>query len=162
MSSEGFNEKVESLCSRYEALKNELEIFEQERGSILDDVHNRYYNTGDELKNKELRELYETFKVALEGLKLSVPAQNLPKEKETKQTKKCRYHNRGYCKFGEKCHFFHSRDICEEFRSNGLCRQKNCFLRHPKNCRYWTRTEEGCKRNEECVYLHDITNKISV
>ena len=53
-SSEGFNEKVESLCSRYEDLKTELEIFEQERGSILDDVHNRYYNTGDELKNKEL------------------------------------------------------------------------------------------------------------
>ena len=78
MSSDGFNEKVKSLCSRYEALKNELEIFEQERGSILDDVHNRYYNTGDELKNKELRELYETFKVALKGLKLSVPAQNLP------------------------------------------------------------------------------------
>ena len=80
MSSEGFNEKVKSLCSRYEALKTELEIFEQERGSILDDVHNHYYNTGDELKNKEVRELYETFKVALEGLKLSVPAQNLPKE----------------------------------------------------------------------------------
>ena len=57
--------------------------------------------------------------------------------------------------------FFHSRDICEEFRSNGLCRLKNCFLRHPKNCRYWTRTEEGCKRNEECVYLHDITKKFN-
>ena len=27
-------------------------------------------------------------------------------------------------------------------------------MRHPKNCRYWSKCEEGCKRENACQYLH--------
>ena len=60
--------------------------------------------------------------------------------------RKCRYYNRGYCKFKENCHYLHSSSVCDTFLKDGICRKTDCKERHPKDCRYWTRNVERCKR----------------
>ena len=68
---------------------------------------------------------------------------------------KCRYFNRGYCKFKENCRFFHSSVICEDFLEIGICKSsEGCIKRHPKNCRYWCKRAEGCRRGENYEFLH--------
>ena len=55
--------------------------------------------------------------------------------------------------------FFHSSSTCEIFLENGKCQSKGCSKRHPKDCRFWTREEEGCRRKDLCQYLHNITKR---
>ena len=74
---------------------------------------------------------------------------------DRKEKKKCKYNNRGYCKFSDKCTFQHSVNICEEFLKEDACKSKRCNFRHPKHCRYWMKKAEGCHRNENCQYQHD-------
>ena len=31
--------------------------------------------------------------------------------------------------------------------------------RHPRHCKYWANTPEGCRRNEACQYLHVTTKR---
>ena len=68
--------------------------------------------------------------------------------------KKCRYFNRGFCKYKTKCRFFHPRENCPEYMKTYKCEVKDCQLRHPKQCK-WLSTDAGCKRGSECSYLHD-------
>ena len=79
----------------------------------------------------------------------------------TKSLRKCRYYNRGHCKFKEKCNYFHSSSVCDTFLKDGICQEKGCNERHPKDCRYWTRNIEGCNRKENCDYLHNNSKKLS-
>ena len=55
--------------------------------------------------------------------------------------------------------FFHSSSTCEIFLEIGKCQSKGCSKRHPKDCRFWTREEEGCRRKDLCQYLHNITKR---
>ena len=66
--------------------------------------------------------------------------------------KKCRYFDRGYCKFTNKCRYSHTEDICNSYRNNQKCAGRDCPYRHPKVCK-WVTSSRGCVR-ENCVYLH--------
>ena len=68
------------------------------------------------------------------------------------KARKCRYFNRGYCKYTSKCRFFHPGDICQTYLDSHKCIQKECPLRHPKQCK-WVGGNGGCKR-QNCAYLH--------
>lgn len=70
-----------------------------------------------------------------------------------KMTKKCRYFNRGYCKYNKKCRFVHPEGICKEYLKSYKCERKECLDRHPKICK-WERSIGGCKRSVDCQYLH--------
>ena len=149
---------LDNITSKYKTLLNDIEIFEQERKSFLIEICEGLKIAKLE-KDEEISEIYETIKVGLEGLQL--PLQNTPKEKteiqqskEHKVPKKCRYHNRGFCKFTERCIFVHSTHICKEYTKIGICKMSNCESRHPKNCRYWCKRAEGCRRQNNCQYLH--------
>ena len=78
------------------------------------------------------------------------------KRSDTKQRKihsKCRYYNRGYCKEGQRCSFFHPTEDCQEYIYSGTCSQgRQCWQRHPQKCKYWLRG--NCWREDACVYLH--------
>ena len=67
---------------------------------------------------------------------------------------KCRYFNRGFCKYGTECNFYHPEVSCEEYLREGVCLQQRCMKRHQRHCRYWTGKNEGCRRDEMCQYLH--------
>ena len=83
----------------------------------------------------------------------------VPREKSSGRRKRCRYYNRGYCKYVSKCRYFHPEGICEDYEKHQKCERKECWERHPRRCK-WEQSDGGCKRNLECVYLHaSQTNK---
>ena len=67
--------------------------------------------------------------------------------------KKCRYFNRGYCKYKDKCRYTHPKDICSEHLQSIRCENQDCLGRHPRACK-WLSKQGGCKRGRECEYLH--------
>ena len=75
--------------------------------------------------------------------------------------RKCRFNNRGYCKFKEKCKNVHAENVCEDFLQKEKCETKGCSLRHPKNCFYWGKIE-GCTRENLCKYLHRESKKYCI
>ena len=64
----------------------------------------------------------------------------------------CRYHNRGYCKYKNKCRYIHNSHICKVHEETEDCKDKNCKGRHPKRCKWWG-TSQGCRRLD-CNYFH--------
>jgi hypothetical protein len=82
-------------------------------------------------------------------------------EKDTKVTKVrkiCRYYNRGFCKYKNKCRFAHANKICKIYEETGTCGDNKCSDRHPKHCKWWE-SSRGCKREQECEYLHSENKK---
>ena len=61
----------------------------------------------------------------------------------------CKYFNSGYCKFSGDCKYAHPKENCE---SSG-CKNKECYKRHPKECRYGNK----CRRESSCLYKHDTS-----
>ena len=86
-------------------------------------------------------------------------------KRETQKTRatklrKCRYFNRGFCKYGVNCKFYHSPDICNDYLEEGICRKNYCTERHPKVCKYWGGNQNGCSRDSStCQYLHVVIGK---
>ena len=73
---------------------------------------------------------------------------------------KCKYHNSGYCKFGDHCRKRHYKQICQKFN----CRN-DCQARHPVLCKYG----QNCKFSKKgiCAYKHttainNLENKYKV
>ena len=77
---------------------------------------------------------------------------------EHQKRKKCRYYNRGYCKYTNKCRFIHPRHICSMYMESNKCTKVNCNERHPKECK-WNEKAGGCRR-QGCDYAHgkEISN----
>ena len=67
---------------------------------------------------------------------------------------KCRYYDRGHCKYKRGCKYFHPRDICKYYLDNGKCMEKSCVDRHPKVCKFWSKSKAGCKRGQACDFIH--------
>ena len=67
--------------------------------------------------------------------------------------KKCRYFNKGYCKYKGRCRYFHPQQICQNHMDTLDCKLKGCKKRHPKVCK-WFRKAVGCNRGENCEFLH--------
>jgi hypothetical protein len=66
---------------------------------------------------------------------------------------KCRYFDKGFCRYRNKCRYFHPQKTCEEYLRSSKCDHLNCEDRHPEACKYWKSTNK-CKRNENCDFLH--------
>ena len=79
-----------------------------------------------------------------------------------KSPRKCRFFNRGYCKYQDNCSYFHSNTICESYLKNGICDEKACLSRHPRQCRYWSTRAEGCQRENRCQYLRFTSPQIGL
>ena len=62
----------------------------------------------------------------------------------------CKYFKYGFCKFRDTCNLRHNDEICEE----ESCDIKQCFKRHPRQCRYY-REYNRCKFGVQCCYRHD-------
>ena len=63
---------------------------------------------------------------------------------------KCKFHDKGYCKFGEKCRFQHYSVICDKLK----CPNKHCEKRHPRTCRFFFE-ENYCKFGSYCFFRHE-------
>ena len=62
----------------------------------------------------------------------------------------CRYNQRGYCRYGERCRLEHVNEICTE----SDCQDDSCVLRHPLECRYFY-LYGTCKFGDSCAYVHE-------
>ena len=99
--------------------------------------------------NKEISKL-ENQDLKIEASKHEVEkAETKPKDKE----KRCRYYNKGYCKYVGKCRYFHANEICQRHLENLKCSEKNCNKRHSNQCK-WFQKEVGCRRSN-CDFLHE-------
>ena len=154
---------LEYLNSRIVSLVEKIKSTEEERRVILQEVKtvkNAANNSGaGDAIFKNMCENLENF---LENVFVTV--QENEKRRETQKTRpikrKCRYYNRGFCKYGEKCKFYHSSDICSDYVEEGICHKSECVERHPKVCRYWTGNSNGCRRDgSTCQYLHFVIGK---
>ena len=109
----------------------------------------------------ELLEIKESMKAILDQVNIRNDLKNQCDEQKVyvnqsqgRNLRKCKYFSRGFCKQRETCQFIHPKSICESFLLESKCYSKNCPFRHPKNCRYWKNSPEGCKRGSLCQYLH--------
>ena len=82
-------------------------------------------------------------------------------DKGTAIQKKCRYFNRGYCKYNIKYKYFHPKEICKDYLEHQKCDAKVCGKRHPRRCK-WDQSKEGCQRNLSCAYLHVVKSNQEV
>ena len=69
-----------------------------------------------------------------------------------KTKKKCKFFNRGFCKYSNKCRFGHPLDVCKDYLRDYKCERKECCDRHPKRCKWDINGD--CRRGSECLYLH--------
>ena len=73
---------------------------------------------------------------------------------DKRRNQKCRYFNRGFCKFGVDCAFYHPKDDCEHFMAGNHCTNSTCSKRHRQVCKFWE-SKKGCIRKTDCQYLHE-------
>ena len=71
-------------------------------------------------------------------------------------TKKCRYYDKGYCKYASKCRYSHPKEMCRTYKESKRCKDRGCGGRHPRACK-WFQRDVGCRRLN-CDYLHVKTN----
>jgi antitoxin component YwqK of YwqJK toxin-antitoxin module len=83
-----------------------------------------------------------------------VDAKDNNEQSKSCTVRKCRYYDRGHCKYKLRCRYFHQRGICQAYFENGKCDRNNCVERHPKTCKYWLKSKEGCKRKTACNFMH--------
>ena len=141
-------EKCQEIYYNVNSLVKKIQQCEEERKELLSQVkmfQNTTYNSGS---CGNLGNMCGNLINALENISVTV------RNGEERAKRKCRYFNRGYCKYGTRCKFHHSQEICKEYMEEGMCKVNGCFGRHPRHCKYWTGNPEGCTRAYSCQYLH--------
>ena len=75
----------------------------------------------------------------------------------SKKKEICRYENKGKCKLGRECKFFHPKGICQSYSKLGSCTYDyQCGLRHPTgNCHKYEKTG-NCPYDERCKFGHPL------
>ena len=140
--------RIETFQENFKLYETSLTNLRVEKHTIaqeLSQIQHKIDETAEPVLKQNLLKTYHALKHIIDAnvLKLS-------------NAKKCRYYDRGYCKFQDGCSFVHPLTICQKFLQKEVkeqCNQRQCKDRHPKNCKYWSR-EEGCRRGEYCQYLH--------
>ena len=122
------------------ALEKRIDTFQVEKQQIfqqLTEIPVKIRETEEELQKRE--NLLKSYQI----LKQKFNENGLRITNQISKIRKCRYYNRGYCKFQEECNFAHPSTICQDLLQNGKCYLRQCPDRHPNICRYWQK-EEGC------------------
>ena len=167
----GIVKMVKDLKTHVEKLEKKLEIKEtKEIKEIIDMqkvVDEVLVANSDAIKriDKEIEELcrksYITEDHTEDGnsdaKEINVTKETIVETSVMEKRRKCRYFDRGYCKYKNKCRYKHPKEICEEYFKYGKCLNKGCERRHPKTCK-WLATKAGC-RKPECDYHHGTFDK---
>ena len=103
--------------------------------------------------NEEIRKLNEKIEL------LEEEEEQIVQKECTNILKRCSFFNKGYCRSGNECVFYHPEKICHTFKEQGVCPKFNCRDRHPKTCRYWK--SGWCERGLSCLYSHNVLNNVA-
>ena len=91
----------------------------------------------------------ENLIVNVSNMKMEVvgTGKEFKKTVKVEEWKRCRYNNKGYCRYQNECKFRHFEKVCEKFLKDGKCDlEQNCQSRHPQTCKFWKGDSKGCKR----------------
>ena len=114
-----------------------------------DSFHNIHFHNTQYLINE-----IELLKVnSLENMsenKETIVPKSLEQESENKR---CKWWNRGYCKFKQSCPYLHPKKICIEEQ----CLNKECKKRHPNSCKNWQKG--SCRFENLCEFTHPSVNQ---
>ena len=112
---------------------NLYEEYDQERKSTLSEAE-AFERSAMDCGDWDLASTCETTKVILEDIRILVVeaseqkkddnCENTEKKQRHKRDRKCRFYNRGFCKFGRSCNFGHPQLVCKEYLEDGICRQR--------------------------------------
>ena len=155
----GIAKLLKDLKSRVESLdKKDQESANKEIQEIIDAqtvMDEIIVANADAIKRME-KEIMEIFtKKAMDKVIGDViEKESSENDKVIKVKKKCRYFNHGFCKYKFKCRYYHPDKICKQYLDTGVCEDKRCSDRHPKQCK-WMGSRGGCKRQNECYFLHN-------
>ena len=156
------DEDTEEFLKEIEEYHKKLqEKLKTDQEDTEDDESNAFH---EEAEIDNLRKYIEDLKEELKIKKSKVKSLNdivneqrtiIENKAKTEPTRKlkCRYWNKGYCKEGAQCPFYHDKEDCESFKTRGRCEDRKCLKRHRKHCRYFNK-QEGCFINETCQCLH--------
>ena len=145
---ESFNQKIDAIKQNKEIIQTNMAQYESTRNEFLTEIATM--RTKLPPRETTLLESFDAITKTLEESKIEIGQNDISE----KQARKCRYFNRGHCKFKQNCNFHHSTSICVKLLQNEICSGRGCSDRHPKDCRYWTRNPQGCHRKDKCDYLH--------
>jgi hypothetical protein len=73
-----------------------------------------------------------------------------------KESPICKFNQRRFCKFGQRCKKKHENKMCEIIDE---CKNQNCTKRHPQICRNYTKNNK-CRFLNDCAYLHKQSSNI--
>ena len=91
-------------------------------------------NKESEVNDQQLKDALTKIEVDLEAIKNNKKDESSRLSLiEESDKKRCKFWNRGYCKFKQNCPFLHPQAICIEEQ----CSNKNCEKRHPNICKNW-------------------------
>jgi hypothetical protein len=81
------------------------------------------------------------------------------KVKSNEETHKirCNFFNRGFCKAGLACLFYHPEEDCEVHMLGNICSDRACYKRHRTLCKYKDSKHGGLK-GSKCMFLHKNPN----
>ena len=152
----------EYLNNKVISLVKQMLSCEEEKKSLLLELVTMENTANNSRSDRNLGDVCKNLKLIVENLVVTVQdndrGETCESETETIPRRKCRYFNRGYCKYKENCKYSHASKICEEYLKDGICVLDRCADRHPKHCRYWSSDPEGC-RYKSCQYLHVSSEK---
>ena len=109
------------LLEREDELKGKVNTYDEDRKHLLDRIAK--LSIEDCESNQQLNIFIHNIKDTLNDCELLLTNPQLDDKNEnvninevsTKSLKKCRYYNRGYCKFQEHCIFVHPVETCTEY-----------------------------------------------
>ena len=88
----------------------------------------------EELLDKGKRTKFDKDKVAQRKEENEV--KEISDKVKNKKIKKCRYYNRGYCKYKSKCRYNHPKGVCKDYLENQNCEKHDCCIRHLRHCKW--------------------------
>lgn len=144
---------VKDLKSSMVALEKKVDAHETKE---IENILQSQKHLEDMIKeNKQAIQLIDEEFVKVSQVKEVAKEQKKTCKSDTEENRKmkCRYYNRGYCKYKLKCKFSHVRENCAGYLESGKCEAKDCPYRHQKQCK-WLSTPIGCRRGVKCEYLH--------
>ena len=105
----------------------------------------------------DLNPSQEIFKIKEQFDQAALPEVKLEMSDKLPEETACRYHSKGFCRYGSSCNFSHNMSDCSEHISIGKCSDSFCKKRHKEECRY-EKKPKGCNK-PSCSFLHRSSKK---
>ena len=124
---------IKELRSTVKELENKLDQPESKEIQEINDIQKLVENAIEENAEAIKRVNNEIFN--LQNYKAKASTGEVDMNKGEKSVKRCRYNNRGHCKYKTECKFIHYREVCQTYLDGRKCDQNACKKRHPKEKR---------------------------